>query len=691
MRTTSALFLALTALLTVGAVVGQPTSPVASRAPLAPARYLEVPLGRIRPEGWLRDQLAIMRDGTTGHLDEFYPKLKNDNGWLGGKGDNWEETPYWLDGALPLAYLLDDKVLIAKVKQYVDWSLDRQRASGYFGPLSKYERESGKPVVAGLQGEDWWPRMVMLKVLQQYYQATGDKRVVPFMTRYFRYQLANLTKAPLGQFSEWSTARGGDNLMTVYWLYNQTGDKFLLELARLINQQTTPWTQHFAGRNWVMEAAAQQNGEHWMDRHAVNVGMGLKLPVVQGQRDPKALVAFKTGWTDLMTLHGLPHGMFSGDEDLHGNEPTQGVELCAIVETMFSLEQAIAVTGDLLYMDALERITYNALPTQTTDDYNSRQYFQIANQVQVSRGTFDFSLPFGRGMNNVFGPYAGYTCCTANMHQGWTKFASHLWYAIGATKSQSSRGPSSRGPSSLGLAALEYAPNTITMPVAGGAVATIQEMTNYPFSDQIDFAISLTKPATFPFDLRIPGWCREATVLLNGQKLRSDKGGQVIRLLRTWKSGDRLTLKLPMTVTTTNWARNSRAIERGPLVYALNVKANVNKETEKTEGIYYEYKPASAWNYGLPQAVVKTPVQQTTVIEKAMPGRFIWNETNAPIEIRTTGRAIPSWQIVEGVARQPVSTREGIYQGDVSPKVDSLTLIPYGCTKLRVVAFPVVK
>ncbi|QJW91526.1 hypothetical protein HNV11_20150 [Spirosoma taeanense] len=659
------------------AALAQPTAPLANRAPLAPQKYMEMPLGSIKPQGWLRDQFLIMNQGTTGHLDEYYPKLKNDNGWLGGKGDNWEETPYWLDGALPLAYLLDDKPLQEKVLRYVNWSLNNQRPSGYFGPLSKYERETGKPVTSGEQGEDWWPRMVMLKVMQQYYQATGDKRVIPFMTKYFQYQYNNLAKTPLGKFTEWSTARGGDNLLTVYWLYNLTGDKFLLELGDLLNKQTTPWTQYFGGRNWVMAAAAQQNDTAWMDRHAVNVGMGLKLPVVyyQGKKAPQLLAAFKTGWTDMMTLHGLPHGMFSGDEDLHGNDPTQGVELCALVETMFSLEQAISITGDPMYMDALERMTFNALPTQTTDDYNSRQYFQMANQVQVSRGVFDFSLPFDRGMNNVFGPYAGYTCCTVNMHQGWTKFATHLWYA---TPEQ-------------GVAALAYAPSTVTFPASGGTMVTIQETTNYPFADQINFAISAAKPVSFPLELRIPGWCREATVLVNGQKLRSDKGGQVIRLMQVWKPGDQITLQLPMQVTTSNWGRNSRTVERGPLVYALKVAAKVDKKEEPKEGTYYEYRPESPWNYGLLQSVVKDPVQNTQVVEKPFPAPFVWNEASAPIEIRTTGRQIPNWQLVDGVARQPVSARDGYYKGEVSDKTDSLTLIPYGCTKLRIVAFPVVK
>src|ERR1700712_5675067 len=142
--------------------------------------YSDLPLGAIHPTGWLHDQLETMRDGTTGHLDEVYGKLKNDNGWLGGKGDGWEETPYWLDGAVPLAFLLDDNQLKTKISKYVNWVIENQRPSGYFGPVTKWERETGKKINMenSAKGEDWWPKMIMLKVLQQYYSATNDSRVI---------------------------------------------------------------------------------------------------------------------------------------------------------------------------------------------------------------------------------------------------------------------------------------------------------------------------------------------------------------------------------------------------------------------------------------------------------------------------------------------------------------------------------
>ncbi|TLV03528.1 beta-L-arabinofuranosidase domain-containing protein [Dyadobacter luticola] len=660
-------------------LLSQNTITQAQPKPVQP--YTEIPLGSIKPKGWLRDQLVIMKNGTTGHLDEVYAKVKNDNGWLGGHGDGWEETPYWLDGAVPLAYLLDDPAMKGKVTKYINWTIENQRPSGYFGPITKEEREKKKQITPDncAAGEDWWPKMVMLKVIRQYYQATNDARVIPFMTKYFKYQSQALKSCPLGKWTEWAESRGADNVMMAQWLYNITKDKSLLELAERIEAQAFPWSNLLGSRDWVMNAAAQQNNEKWMQRHAVNVGMALKSPAINYQRtkNEKYLNDLKTGFTDIMNLHGLPMGVFSGDEDLHGNAPTQGVELCAIAEAMYSLEEIIAITGDIQYMDALERMTFNALPTQTTDDYNAKQYFQIANQVQISRGVFDFSLPFDREMNNVLGMRSGYTCCLANMHQSWTKFASHLWYAT----------------ADKGLAALAFSPNEIKTKVgASGTEVTIDEATNYPFEDAVNFSFSMAKDVAFPLRLRIPSWCKEGVIALNGKELRKHKGGQVITINRTWKNSDKLTLQLPMQVSTSNWGKNSRTVERGPLVYALKLEERWEKETQKEEGDYFNVFPKSDWNYGLVLQTVKDPVNNLTVnVVKPVGQNFVWNLAHAPIEITASAKKIPNWKIVDGLARQPVSDREGIYKGEVSPTVEKITLVPYGFTKVRIVAFPVVK
>jgi hypothetical protein len=648
---------------------------------LVPAKYVELPLGAIRSKGWLQHQLQIMRDGTTGHLDEVYEKIKNDNGWLGGKGDGWEETPYWLDGAVPLAYLLNDEQLKSKVLQYINWTLTNQRPSGYFGPITKWERETGKKITPEncSEGEDWWPKMVMLKVLQQYFTASNDMRVISFMSAYFKYQQQAIHSCNIGKWTEWAASRGADNVLMIEWLYGITKENFLPGLAAEIQAQSFPWSDWFAGRDWVINAAAYQDEKKWMTRHGVNVAMGLKDPAVQYRRtgDEKYLQAIRTGFHDLMTLHGLPMGVFSADEDLHGNNPVQGTELCAVVEGMFSLEQTIAVTGDARYMDALERMTFNALPTQTTDDYNNKQYFQIANQVNIKRGVFNFSLPFSNEMNNVLGMRSGYTCCLANMHQGWTKFASHLWY----------------GTPNGGVAALLYSPNQLKTKL--GAAQTeviINEETAYPFDDQVVFNINTKKSVEFDFALRIPAWCQEAIVSLNGKELRREKGAQVITIARTWQQGDKLELRLPMTVTISEWGRNSRAIERGPLVYALKLSENWKKGFDEREGGYYSVFPDGDWNYGIEEAVIKDPATKAEVnIVKQAGNDFVWNLAHAPVEISIGAKKIPDWKIVNDVAPLPVTARDGLYMGKVDSVSEKITLVPYGCTKVRIVAFPVVR
>jgi len=216
-----------------------------------------LPLGAIKPQGWMLEQLVSMKNGLTGKLDEVYPEVVGDrNGWLGGDGDGWERGPYWIDGLLPLAYILEDDELIAKVKPWIEWTLANQMESGYLGPIPFEEEPEYEEGIQRGQRKDWWPKMVMLKVLQQYFTATRDKRVITALTNYFSYQLKELPETPLDNWTFWADRRGGDNLQVVYWLYNITGDEFLLELSELIAEQTFPWTDVFLNEENYEETAS---------------------------------------------------------------------------------------------------------------------------------------------------------------------------------------------------------------------------------------------------------------------------------------------------------------------------------------------------------------------------------------------------------------------------------------------------
>jgi len=279
-------------------------------------------------------------------------------------------------------------------------------------------------------------------------------------------------------------------------------------------------------------------------------------------------------------------------------------------------------------------------------------------------------------MNNVFGMCSGYTCCLANMHQGWTKYAQQLFYAT----------------RDGGLAALLYGPSQTKAAVGGaGRTVHVTQQTAYPFEDTIRFRFSMPEPVRFPFYLRIPGWAKDAAVTLNGSPVTFSRTGSLALIDREWKDSDILALKLPMEVRVTEWGRNSRAVERGPLVYALKQPERWERAVDEKEGAYYSVYPEGEWNYGLTEAAVRDPEHHMKVSVPRSAGKdFIWNLSHAPVEITVPAKKIPAWKMANGVAPQPVNDRSGIFKGAVAAEEESITLIPYGCSKVRVVAFPVV-
>ncbi|MCV6604462.1 MAG: glycoside hydrolase family 127 protein, partial [Porticoccaceae bacterium] len=289
------------------------------------------------------------------------------NGWLGGDGDGWERGPYWIDGLLPLAYILDDEPLKVKANKWVNWTLENQREDGYLGPIPFTEKPEYENGLQKDRREDWWPKMVMLKILQQHYSATGDERVIKVLSNYFKYQLKNLPEKPLGHWSFWGNRRGGDNLAVVYWLYNITGENYLLELGDLIFKQTHDWTAIY-GEGTFRQISPLPHA------HCVNVSQGLKQPAIQYQRNPdeKYLTSIKSGLTDIKNYFGYVNGMYGADENMHSNDPVQGSELCTAVEMMYSFEHILPISGDMYYADYLEKVAYNVLPTQVDDHYQNK-------------------------------------------------------------------------------------------------------------------------------------------------------------------------------------------------------------------------------------------------------------------------------------------------------------------------------
>ena len=630
---------------------------VKNRTPLAPNAFYPLPLGSIRPTGWLLAQLQTQASGLGGHLDEIWPDVGPNSGWLGGTGESWERGPYFLDGLVPLAYQLDDERLKAKAQKFIEWTISHQAPDGMIGPASN---------------DDWWPRMVMLKALIQYQEATRDPRIIPLLERYFAYQLRTLKTRPL---KDWGKFRWQDNALAVLWLYNRNGDARLLDLARLLHDQGFDWQANFADfkfTNGVTAASIKLNSGGGLEdlalaTHGVNNGQALKAAPVWSMISGKA--SDRNGFFQMLDAldkyHGLPNGMFSCDEHLAGRNPVQGSELCTVVETMFSLEQSFAILGDAPIGDRLELLAFNALPGTFTDDMWAHQYDQEPNQVEVSLHRKPWTTDGPE--SNIYGLEPHFGCCTANFHQGWPKFTSSLWMASHDD----------------GLTAVAYAPCDLRTTVRGEAVE-LSVKTEYPFRERISITIKQAAGKEFPLRIRIPEWAQTGvTLLINGEPQPIPAAAGFALLHRAWKSGDIIDLNLPIYPRALPGYNGSLSVRAGALVFSLPIDQDWLKLRDRGPASDWQAFPASSWNYALAttgQGDRDFKLQQSAMCTPPFTSK-------APgLTIAVTGRKVPAWRALDGVAdpmpQSPVASVES---------AETLTLIPYAAAKLRITAFPQLK
>jgi hypothetical protein len=610
-----------------------------------------VPLGGIEPRGWLDQQLRIQANGLSGHLDEFWPDVR-DSAWFGGDADSWERAPYWLDGLIPLAFLLGDERLLGKAHERTGQILDRQGDDGWLGPR---KGNSGQPF-------DVWAHFLVDKALLQYYEATGEQRVLDAVGRNLRMLLGWLDDNPL--FS-WARYRWFEGLVSAFYVYDLTGEPWLLDLARKLHGQGFDW-KGFYEQDDARTPTPRRGMWKWA-KHVVNTALALKgYPIWSRLTGDPSDRDFAGAMIDLLDrYHGQVTGVFTGDECVAGRMPVQGTELCAVADYMYSLEHLLAVLGDAALADRLERIAFNAWPATNSPDMWSHQYDQQANQVQCTINE-DHMWSTNGPQSNIFGLEPNFGCCTANLHQAWPKLAASLWM---------------RTPDE-GIAAVAYAPSAVTFE-SKGVRATVELDTGYPFRETLSIKVTAGRPVTFPLLLRIPGWTKGAELNgLDGQPEPST----FLRMEREWRGSTEFELRLPMAVAVSRRYNNAIAVERGPLVYSLKIgeewkRVNEDKPHREPPHADWEIRPTTDWNYAL--GIDEGRPERSVSFQEHALGDCPFSPDGAPVSATVKGRKI-NWGLQHGWAGEtpisPVRSQEA---------EEDLTLIPYGCTNLRVTEFPV--
>lgn len=602
----------------------------------------------IKPSGWLLEQLKIQAEGLSGHLDIIWPDIRNSK-WIGGDKEGWERVPYWLDGFIPLAYLLRDEDLIRRAKKYIDAIISNQSEDGWICPCSDAKRHH----------YDVWAVFLICKVLVLYADCTKDTRIeeVVYSTLHNLYQHLHYHT-----LFNWGAARWFECLIPIYWLWERRQEDWLIDLTYLLQVQGFNYKELF--NNW----RAQEPKNKWSyTTHVVNLAMALKsIPLIAKLRNEDGNEFAKKMHKLLLKHHGTAIGHFTGDECLSGDSPIQGTELCAIVEAMYSFEQLFAITGDNYWIDCLEEHAYNSLPATISPDMWAHQYDQMVNQISCTKFTGKPIFRTNGPEAHLFGLEPNYGCCTANFNQGWPKLALSTFMKTDNT-----------------IISVVLAPSILETEINGKKV-TIELKTMYPFRNKLEYLITTESEVDFTFQIRIPRFIHKATI--NTQNVPV---GSIYSINKTWKNRETITVMFEYKLELIERPYDMAVLRRGPLFYAVKIEEEWTRIEYTKNGVErkypycdYEIRPLSKWNYAFPKDVLDT-IQVIENDDYDKP----FSSTKPPIYI-TCDLIEIDWGLETGYDN--VCARVPNKRIPLSEPY-SVKMFPYGATNLRITELPIIK
>lgn len=601
----------------------------------------------MKAEGWMKEVLTTQRNGLTGHIQVAGAPFDKE-GWGDAtqkKMDRWEDfeqTGYWADGALRCGYLIDDPELTQRVKEWIDFQIDHPKEDGFIGP----------------ELHNLWPHVVFFRVIMAEYSRNPSPKIIKALSNHYKNAARSQTLIKTGG-PEWDfNERTMLHIEMLCWLYQQTNDAFFIEKAENTYKAFCSRKSPFTMQAFLSDEVPIV--------HSVSSFETLKIPVILYINTGKKeyLDAAIHGIQKVYKYHGLADGIPSGNEAHDGNMPNEVHETCCVSDAQWALGYFLQATGDVQWADLMEKICFNAAFSVVWKDFKSLQYYSSPNQV-IAKNNSSFCMYVGGQDRMAYRIAHGPACCNGNMNRMIPLFCSRQWMKKGDN----------------GIVAAMYAPSSFTTKLKGSKnEITIQEETNYPFEETIRFRMKMKRSTPFSFWLRIPQWCKGASITVNGQATDIVcKAGTFVEVQRKFSDGDIIELKLPMKAKSVSMPYDGVAFERGPLVFSLNVKAQEEiTETRELDGIKFQSRiltPLSEWNYA--------PVD-TENIEVVNSNDYsnIWNPEMTPVRLKVKAVTVTNWQLYRDnfTPYMPSVIRKG------EEKV--IELVPVGTTVLRMTVFP---
>ncbi|KAF2084603.1 hypothetical protein K490DRAFT_75716 [Saccharata proteae CBS 121410] len=659
---------------------------------LVPLVFQPLPLGTIKPAGWLADQMTLMASGLAGREKDFYHYVAQSS-WLGGSqeySDLNEGFPYWFNGLVPLAYGLDDSRLKGQVADAVSYVLGHQAADGWIGP------ETGT-------ARNFWARYPVMLGLMQLVEADGEtygEEVLEAMYRfvalmngmlkdnYTGYLYHDGDAVPEGD-TTWGRVRVQDMLISLQWMYEKhpgNSSGVLLENMQYLIDGAIDWADWWQQGVFITEdlndlSTEPSDGPRYPYEHGVNAGQGLKALAVfrRYTQNDSLLDTTRNGVSWTFQYHSAASGAILADERLAGLAPYYGSETCTLVETMYSLSYLYQAMGDNSFADQCELVAFNALPVQLTPDWWARQYVSEPNQP-YSEELSDKPFFNVNNWGQTYGMEVDYPCCTVNHPQGFPKFASAMFVLAGED----------------GLAHALLGPGTVSTSLSSGDV-TVECSTQYPFANTLSYTITAASP--FTFYVRVPNWADSSasSVSVGGSAMALDPDSHTgLHSIPVGAGTTEITYTLSTSLTTKSRANDTISVHYGSLVYALYIPGTNTSTAPKSysnSSYFYTDYPAqardyqitntSAWNIAIDPSSLQFHTSNDSSSGLANP---IFAPGAPPTWVTAMGCEI-EWGFYKGVPDVPPPLSERKCVGEV----EEYRLEPLGSAKLHMMDLPTIE